>query len=127
MDHRVQLAISFVEVHLHERIALNEVSRMVNLSPWRLCHLFKAETGMSLIHFVHTLRMKEAKNLLETTFLSVKEIRAKIGATDESHFIGEFERTYGMAPSRYRLRHWQAHADKRDLGNASQRNSKIGK
>ncbi len=105
MDRRVETVMSFIRIDPGKRITLKVVSRMVNLSSWRLCHLFKAETGMSLINFVHMIRMTEAKNLLETTFLSIKEIRARIGATDESYFIREFERTYHMTPSQYRVRY----------------------
>ena len=46
--------------------------------------------------------MQRAKELLETTFLSVKEIRNNIGVNDHSHFIREFKKSYGMTPAQYR-------------------------
>jgi hypothetical protein len=48
--------------------------------------------------------MQRAKELLETTFLSVKEIRTTIGINDHSHFIREFKKSYGMTPAQYRTR-----------------------
>ena len=40
--------------------------------------------------------------LLTTTFLSVKEIVRRVGLTDESHFVRDFKRFYGVTPSEYR-------------------------
>jgi AraC-like DNA-binding protein len=34
--------------------------------------------------------------------LSVKEIMNRVGLSDESHFVHEFKKTYGLAPSKYR-------------------------
>jgi hypothetical protein len=46
--------------------------------------------------------MERAKNLLESSFLSVKEIAYRVGMNDESHFVRDFKATYGSSPSCYR-------------------------
>ena len=46
--------------------------------------------------------MQAAKELLETTFLSVKEIVALAGFNDESHFVRNFKKLYGVTPSEHR-------------------------
>jgi AraC-like DNA-binding protein len=46
--------------------------------------------------------MQHAATLLTTTFLSVKEIVRRVGCTDESHFVRDFKRFYGVTPSEYR-------------------------
>jgi len=46
--------------------------------------------------------MQQAATLLTTTFLSVKEIVRRVGGTDESHFVRDFKRIYGVTPSEYR-------------------------
>jgi AraC-like DNA-binding protein len=40
--------------------------------------------------------------LLTTTFLSVKQIVRRVGLTDESHFVRDFKRSYGVTPGEYR-------------------------
>lgn len=107
MDHRVEKVVSLIEADSSRKIRLDQLSRLVNLSSWRLCHLFKQETGVSVVHFVHTVRMTEAKNLLEATFLSIKEIRTRVGFPDESHFIRAFDKVYHISPSQYRIRYRQ--------------------
>ena len=49
--------------------------------------------------------MQQAKELLETTFLSVKEIAASVGLTSVGHFVTDFKKAYGMTPSDYAERH----------------------
>jgi AraC family transcriptional regulator of arabinose operon len=102
MDRRVQIVIKFMEVYLDRPLSLNDLARSVNLSPWRLSHIFKSETRTPPLQYLRTLRMQQAKVLLETTFLSVKQIMTEVGVRDGSHFVRDFKTTYGLSPTRYR-------------------------
>lgn len=83
-------------------LSLAECAQSVNLSVWRLCHIFKSDVGMPPIRYLRLLRMERAKNLLESSFLSVKEIAFQVGLNDESHFVRDFKSTYGFSPTLYR-------------------------
>lgn len=102
MDRRVQRIIQMIEEDIRANFALAELARTVNLSSSHLYHLFKLETGMAPTRYVKVLRMNKAKELLETTFMSVKEIVTLIGANDGSHFVRDFKRQYNMTPTQYR-------------------------
>lgn len=82
--------------------SLAEFAQSVNLSVWRLCHIFKSDVGMPPIRYLRLLRMERAKDLLESSFLSVKEIAYQVGLNDESHFVRDFKATYGYTPALYR-------------------------
>jgi transcriptional regulator GlxA family with amidase domain len=43
-----------------------------------------------------------AKQLLETTFMSVKEVMFAVGINDLSHFVRDFSKRYGKTPAKYR-------------------------
>jgi transcriptional regulator GlxA family with amidase domain len=103
MDHRVKRVMELMEVNLHRRMGISELSRAVNLSPWRLCHLFKSEIGTPPLKYLKALRMERAKMLVSSTFLSIKEIMNTVGISDESHFVKDFRRAYGLTPSQYRI------------------------
>lgn len=83
-------------------LSLSEFAQQVNLSVWRLCHIFKSDVGMPPIRYLRLLRMERAKDLLESSFLSVKEIAFQVGLNDESHFVRDFKSTYGYTPALYR-------------------------
>lgn len=85
-------------------LSLGEFAQSVNLSVWRLCHIFKSDVGMPPIRFLRQLRMERAKDLLESSFLSVKEIAFQVGLNDESHFVRDFKASYGYSPALYRSR-----------------------
>lgn len=102
MDNRVQAARKFINDNYMHRVSLVEVSSQVNLSPSRLRHLFKEETGLTPTKYIKKLRIEKARELLETTFLSVKEVSFKTGIPNECYFVREFKKAFGMPPLEYR-------------------------
>src|SRR6266403_3942406 len=94
MDQRVTAAIAFMRQNLHRRPTAAEIARTVYLSAGHLRELFKQETGKSLTKYRRGLQLQRAKHLLETTFLSVKEVAASVGFNGISHFVKDFRRKY---------------------------------
>ena len=101
MDARVQWAMAYMERNLHRRLTVGELARQVNLSYWHFVRLFQAECCASQAHHLRDLRIRHGRELVAQTFLSIKEIAARVGI-DESHFLREFRRVYGCPPARYR-------------------------
>ena len=100
----MQIVIALMEDNLNRDLSFEEMAQAMNLSASRLRHLFKAETGESTVQYLKALRMKKAKELIETTFLSMKQVMGHIGMKDKSHFARDFKKTYGLTPSQYRAR-----------------------
>ena len=98
-------------------LSLTEFAQSVNLSVWRLCHIFKSDVGMPPIRYLRLLRMERAKGLLESSFLSVKEIAFQVGLNDESHFVRDFKSTYGFSPALYRTHFKNSHTEAPPNGN----------
>ena len=99
-------------------LSLGAFAQSVNLSVWRLCHIFKSDVGMPPIRYLRLLRMERAKGLLESSFLSVKEIAFQVGLNDESHFVRDFKSTYGFSPALYRS-HFKSHSNGNGQGNGN--------
>ncbi len=78
---------------------LDSAARAVNLSVSRLRHLFKKQLGISPTRRLKEDRLVKARELLGGTFLSVKEVAARVGATDMSHFIRDYKQRYKETPS----------------------------
>jgi transcriptional regulator GlxA family with amidase domain len=105
MDNRVRTVIALMNVNLHRDLTLSEMTQSGQLSPSHLRQLFKAEAGMSLARYLKKLRLYRARELLETTFLSVKEIAAKVGLHSINHFVTDFKKAHGVTPSQFAARY----------------------
>jgi len=101
-DRRVQVVRVFLEGSFQQKLGLRDMSAKVNLSPWRLAHLFKTETGMSPQRYLTLVRLQRARHQLENSFLSVQEIGAAVGIPNPSQFTKNFKAAYGMTPVEYR-------------------------
>jgi AraC-like DNA-binding protein len=112
MDQRVLTVIALMKDDPRRALPLSRLAQSVNLSPTRLWYLFKTETGSPPGRYLKTLRMQDATMLLVDTFLSVKEIIARVGFTDESHFVRDFKRIYGVTPTEYRKQNVAVDASK---------------
>jgi transcriptional regulator GlxA family with amidase domain len=62
---------------------------------------------MSPTHLVRLIRLEEANKLLQTTFLSVKEIMVAVGFADPSHFVRDYKAQYGKTPLETRASGWK--------------------
>jgi len=119
LDKRVEKIIQMMREDVRGELSLKEFAQSVNLSVWRLCHIFKSDVGMPPIRYLRLLRMERAKVLLESSFLSVKEIAFQVGLNDESHFVRDFKSTYGYSPALYRSRFRSNSAEDQPNGNGS--------
>lgn len=102
MSERVKRVIQLMQGDPSRNFTLGKMAESVNLSPPYFCYLFKTITGVPPAKYLKSLRMQQAATLLTTTFLSIKEIVRRVGLTDESHFVRDFKRIYGVTPSEYR-------------------------
>lgn len=66
---------------------------------------FRKATGQSPLEYVQTLRIEEAKQVLETTDDPFDAIAAEVGYTEPSAFRHLFRKLVGVTPSAYRRRH----------------------
>jgi len=68
---------------------------------------FKKVTGQAPTDYIQTLRIEEAKQLLETTSMSIDEISEEVGYSEPSSFRSAFRKRVGIPASAYRKK-WQA-------------------
>lgn len=102
MDQRVQIVIVWMQNNLQREVSADGLAELVNLSPSRLRHLFKVETKMPLNRYLKRLRMERARELLENTLLTIKQVRMSVGVQSKAHFTQDFKQTFGMTPIQYR-------------------------
>jgi transcriptional regulator GlxA family with amidase domain len=100
--------VSRVQAWLVDHYATpHPVSAMVEQSglPERsLKRRFKLATGYTPVDYVQTLRIEEAKQMLETDGASIDGIAAEVGYEDPGFFRKLFKRRVGVTPAQYRQR-----------------------
>ena len=77
---------------------------------------FQQATGLSPLEYVHTLRLEEAKQHLETGDEAVEAIAQAVGYEDAAYFSRLFRRKVGLSPAQYRRRFGGMRRMLRDAG-----------
>jgi len=126
-DRRVQVVKILIEDNFHLRLDLSDMAKAVNLSPWRLAHLFKAEVGISPLRYLTLVRLQKARHFLETGFLTVREIACAVGIPNASHFTKSFKAAYGSSPVQHRAAHFRVTAIKKGEDSFSLTGPRVGK
>jgi two-component system, response regulator YesN len=85
-----------------ESISTSYIAKQVCMSESYVSYLFKKETGDTITEYIEKTRLKKAKELLDLTSLSVKEISSEIGYQDQNYFSRMFKKHEGISPTRYR-------------------------
>lgn len=107
MDARIIFLKRKLLNNLQHQWTIEEMAEAVELSPSHLQKIFKTETGMSPIAYLRKKRLEKAKELLETTFLRIKQIGVEIGMMNASHLTLDFKEKYRVTPTKYRKNYWE--------------------
>ncbi len=97
---------------------LDPVSAMIErsgLASTTFARRFKRATGYRPMDYVHTLRVEEAKEMLEKSDASIDQIGRDVGYEDPASFRRLFKRKVGVPPSIYRRRFGRRRFDRYSL------------
>lgn len=104
----IDLAIDFMNKHLHQMLTLQQMAQSVNLSQSHFSYLFKTNTGFSPIEYFNHLKVQKACQYLLFTQLRIKEVATSVGMEDPYYFSRMFTRVMGLSPNQYRERKVQS-------------------
>lgn len=96
--------VSAVFSHLAEQSlahvsSLKSMAESLNISTSRLRRIFKQKTGIPFGKYLKTMRLRKARQLLQETNLSVKQVRIEVGLFDHSHFARDYKKQFGESPT----------------------------
>ncbi|WP_322924238.1 response regulator transcription factor [Paenibacillus campi] len=95
----------FLRQHYTETWTIRELAEKFYIHPVYLGQSFARRYGMSILDFVHELRIEEAKRLLTGTELAFCTVAEQTGYRGYQHFLKQFEKRTGYRPSDYRQRY----------------------
>ncbi len=79
-----------------------QICRSMGLSRAQLYRKVKALTGKPLGQFISVIRLRRAKQLLNTSDLNISEVGYEVGFKDPAYFSRSFKELYGAPPSNFR-------------------------
>lgn len=92
----------YIQSHLEEDISREDIACHVGLNPEYVSRLFKQETGVNLVNYLQTVRLRTACEWLKQSSLSISEIAARLGYDNFAYFSKIFKKFTGLTPSAYR-------------------------
>ena len=95
----------YIQKHYMEEISVHYLAEQMNYSEAYFCKLFKQCFGMNFTSYLAQYRVKEAKKLLKTSSMNVKEIGKVCGYPTPCYFTRVFKREAGCTPLEYRIRY----------------------
>ncbi len=95
----------YINDHFMEIHNLEDVAKQFYITKYHLCHIFKKQTGMTVVSYINALRIQQACLFLHDTKASVEHISSKCGFHSHTYFNRVFKKSLGCTPKEFRLLH----------------------
>ena len=101
-DEDIVQAQIWLQDNCQKEILLKDVAEKFDMSVRTFNRRFKNATSKTPLQYLQEIRIDMAKDLLQTSNLSVSEIAYKVGYQDMGHFSSLFKKLLSTTPSDYR-------------------------
>lgn len=98
----IHIAAEYIESHLSNDLAADEVANYLNISSTYFSTIFKQHYGVTFIEYVTQARIERAKLMLTKSKKSISDIAKAVGYTERRYFNKVFQKRVGILPSEYR-------------------------
>lgn len=95
----------YIEVHVEDRLLLNEVAGVFGLSPNYLSSLFKKTCNIGFTEYVTQKKISLAKTLLLEENLKIYEAADRLGFESAFYFSKVFKKVEGISPREFIQQH----------------------
>jgi AraC family transcriptional regulator of arabinose operon len=102
IDARVRRAMAHLLENLSEPVSLADLADVAGLSPSRLSHLFREQTGQTPQQFQEKARLDRARQLLSLTGRTVAAVAEEVGFASPFYFTLRFKKHTGLSPTEWR-------------------------
>lgn len=98
----IRLLHEYMLAHFSGSISVSTAASMISMSKTSFTRYFKRVTGQTFIQYLNRLRLERALELLKETELTIAEIAASTGFSDQSYFSRTFRRYFHQSPNEAR-------------------------
>lgn len=101
MDPRITTVKKYLDQNYHLPFTLDHISKEHFIDKYYLSHLFKSNTGFTLLEYIQSKRIQKAKQLIHKG-VSFTEISRLCGYNDYSNFYKAFIKLVKVSPKTYK-------------------------
>lgn len=94
--------VQYIKYNYYKKIKIEELSHYIGLSKDYIGKIFKSQTNKSIITYLNLYRIEKAKQLLQHSELSIKDISDTVGFNDQYYFSKAMKSTTGFSPLQWR-------------------------
>ena len=98
----ISRVFQYSEQNYKKPICIKTVANRFNMNPLYLGRIFKIEVGMAFTDYLNALRLKQAKSLLSSTDMTIKQIAEEIGYQNSNYFCTVFKKRVGSSPKEFK-------------------------
>jgi AraC-like DNA-binding protein/ligand-binding sensor protein len=98
----IRKAIQYIRRNYPQKISLDTVAHVVDLSPSYFGKIFKKELNYNFNTFLNAVRIEKSMDLLLHEDLRLVNIPSMVGFADQSYFTKVFKRMTGVSPYSFR-------------------------
>lgn len=100
-NEHVNTVLAHIYDHYAEKIELKELAQLTFCSEAHIARLFKQHMGMSIVNFLHKVRVEKSLEMMEKEGCSIKEAAERTGYQNLNHYYKYFKLYAGMTPAQY--------------------------
>ncbi len=97
---------TFIDEHYQEKLTLESLASEFYISKHYLARRFKEQCGVTVMNYIHQVRITQGKHLLRFTEHPIEAIAGLCGVPDANYFSRTFRKVEGISPAEYR-RSWK--------------------
>ena len=91
----------YISENYNTKITLDNLCFLFAMNKTSLCRNFKQEFGITVLEYINSLKIREAKSLLRSGEMSYTEISEKLGFSSIHYFSRMFKKHTSLSPSDY--------------------------
>ena len=101
----IERVIQYLNIHMTEKITLDDLANKFFISKSSLVKRFKKKTDKTIIEYLNYIRVETSKMLLITTAKTVEEVAYSVGYDSPKYFSRIFKSFVGISPANFCKQH----------------------
>ncbi|PRX29348.1 AraC family transcriptional regulator [Orenia metallireducens] len=99
-DPKITRILNFINNNLNRKITLKILQNKFHLDKYYICHLFKENTGFTILQYIRYKKIMKSKEML-LQGITCNEVSISLGFGDYSSFYRSFKDILGISPREF--------------------------